>query len=174
MYRGVTPASLSVASIGGAIVLQSRAPGPGAHGEASASYGSYATAQVAGSYARGGEKGDWLAAIDGTTSDGDFTYLDNNGTPFDPTDDVDARRVNNGFDRVHALLRGGLAAGPARVTLLADLMGKSQGVSGLDALPSEGSGASVRRSLLSAAAGRPGRPGGRPALGAGPPGPFGP
>jgi len=161
IYRGVTPASLSVASIGGAILLHSRAPGPGAHGEASASYGSYATAQVAGSYARGGEKGDWLAAIDGATSDGDFTYLDNNGTPFDPTDDVDARRVNNGFDRLHALLRGGLAAGPARVTLLADLMGKSQGVSGLDALPSESSRASVRRSLLSAGAEAPGLAGGR-------------
>ena len=89
IYRGVTPASLSMASIGGAILLHSRSPGPGAHGAASASYGSYSTAQVSGSYARGGANGDWLAAIDGTTSDGDFTYLDDNATPFDPTDDVE-------------------------------------------------------------------------------------
>jgi iron complex outermembrane receptor protein len=161
IYRGVTPASLSMASIGGAILLHSRAPGPGAHGEASASYGSYSTTQVAGSYTRGGGSGDWLAAIDGTTSDGDFTYLDNNGTPFDPTDDVDARRVNNSFTRGHALLRGGLTEGPARITLLADLMGRDQGVPGIDSLQSPSSRLSVRRSLLSAGAEAPGLAGGR-------------
>jgi outer membrane cobalamin receptor len=161
IYRGVTPASLSMASIGGAILLHSRAPGPGAHGEASATYGSYATAQVAGSYARGTERGDWLVAVDGATSDGDFTYTDNNATPFDPGDDILATRANNGFTRAHALLRGGLAAGPARITLLADLMGKDQGVPGIDSLPSESAHASVRRSLLSAGAEAPGLAGGR-------------
>jgi iron complex outermembrane receptor protein len=161
IYRGVTPASLSMASIGGAILLHSRAPGPGAHGEASASYGSYATAQVAGSYAHGGENSDWLAAIDGATSDGDFTYLDNNGTPAESTDDVTTRRVNNAFTRAHALLRGGLTEGPARITLLADLMGRDQGVPGIDALQSPTSHLSVRRSLLSAGAEAPGLAGGR-------------
>jgi iron complex outermembrane receptor protein len=161
IYRGATPASLSMASIGGAILLHSRAPGPGSHGEASASYGSYATAQVAGSYAHGGENGDWLAAVDGATSDGDFTYLDNNGTPAESTDDVTTRRVNNAFTRAHALLRGGLTEGPARITLLADLMGRDQGVPGIDALQSPTSRLSVRRSLLSAGAEAPGLAGGR-------------
>jgi outer membrane cobalamin receptor len=161
IYRGATPASLSMASIGGAILLHSRAPGPGAHGEASASYGSYATAQVAGSYAHGGENSEWLAAVDGATSDGDFTYLDNNGTPAESTDDVTARRVNNAFTRAHALLRGGLTEGPARITLLADLMGRDQGVPGIDALQSPTSHLSVRRSLLSTGAEAPGLAGGR-------------
>ena len=161
VYRGVTPASLSMASIGGAILLHSRAPGPGGHGAASASYGSYDTAQVAGSYAHGGETGEWLAAMDGTTSDGDFTYLDDNATPFDPTDDVEARRVNNSFTRGHALVRGGLTAGASRLTFLADLMGRDSGVPGVDALPSQNSSLSVRRSLLSAGAEAPGLAGGR-------------
>ena len=161
IYRGVTPASLSMASIGGAILLHSRAPGAGARGEASVSYGSYATAQVAASYGRGGGNGEWLAAVDGATSDGDFTYLDNNGTPAESTDDVTTRRVNNDFRRAHALLRGGLTEGPARITLLADLMGRDQGVPGIDALPSPTSRLSVRRDLLSAGAEAPGLAGGR-------------
>jgi iron complex outermembrane receptor protein len=161
IYRGVTPASLSMASIGGAILLHSRAPGPGDHGGASASYGSYSTAQVAASYAHGGENGDGLVAVDGATSDGDFTYLDNNGTPAEPADDVTTRRVNNAFTRAHALLRGGLTEGPARITVLADLMGRDQGVPGIDALQSPTSRLSVRRSLLSAGAEAPGLAGGR-------------
>jgi iron complex outermembrane receptor protein len=161
IYRGATPASLSMASIGGAIVLHSRAPGPGAHALGSMSLGSFGTAQVAGSYARQEGRGDWLAGVDAATSNGDFTFFDNNGTPFEPSDDSWARRVNNGFTRTHALLRGGLQAGPARVTLNADLLDRHQGVPGVDSWQSTSSNLSTRRALLSAGAEAPGLAGGR-------------
>jgi iron complex outermembrane receptor protein len=162
VYRGMTPASLPEASIGGAILLHSRAAaGGGPQGDAAASVGTLGSGEVRASYGGSGDRGSWLAAMDGATTDGDFLYWNNNGTPDEPGDDFERRRVNNDFTRAHAMGNGRVRAGDTTLTFSADLFRRDQGVPGLDALQSETARLTTSRMVLSARAERPGLASGR-------------
>jgi vitamin B12 transporter len=161
IYRGSTPPFLSSASIGGAILLHSRRPAEGSDTGGFASVGSYGTAEVGGSWSHGGARGDGLVGLDFATSEGDYPYHDDNGTPFNPADDGDTPRVNNDFRRGHLTARGGWRAGRARITVGTDLFERAQGVPGTDAWPSTDSRLDTGRMLLHAGAEAPGLAGGR-------------
>ena len=136
IYRGFTPASLPSASIGGAILIHSKAAGRAPRGQAAVILGSFGTAEISGGYAASGARGDIYVGADAAASEGDFLFLDDNGTPFEPADDGMQPRVNNDFRRTHLLAHGGLPLGRARLTLVADLLARGQGVPGVDANPS--------------------------------------
>ncbi|HET8947430.1 MAG TPA: TonB-dependent receptor plug domain-containing protein, partial [Candidatus Polarisedimenticolia bacterium] len=161
VYRGMTPASLPEASIGGAIVITTRgAQGP-ASGDGWISAGSYHSGEVSAGYGEEKGRGGWRVAADGATSDGDFPFFDNNGTPDNPADDEVTPRLNNDFTRGHALARGHLRAGETELTFTLDAFRREQGVSGIDALQFGESRLDTRRLLLSAGAERAGLLSGR-------------
>jgi iron complex outermembrane receptor protein len=156
VYRGMTPASLPEASIGGAILLHSRAAsGAGPQGDAAASIGTLGSGEVRASYGSSGERGSWLAGMDGATSQGDFLYWSDNGTPNEPADDHETHRVNNDFTREHVMGNGRLRAGDTTLTFNADLFRRNQGVPGLGVLLSETARLTTSRMVLSARAERP-------------------
>jgi len=161
VYRGTTPASLPAESIGGAILLHSHRPSAGSETNGFLSIGSYGSAEAGAtwSFARG--RGDGMVAIDGGRSDGDFPFLDNNGTPFEPADDTETTRVNNDFGRGHLAARGGWRPGRASITYGLDLAERDQGVPGFDALQSTGSRLRTGSMLLHAGAEVPGLADGR-------------
>jgi len=161
VYRGATPSSLPSASIGGAILLHSRRPSDGSDSDGFLSIGSYGSAEAGGSWSFARGKGDGMIAIDGGRSDGDYLFFNNNGTPFDATDDGDTARVNNDFRRGHLMARGGWRAGAANITFGADLFERDQGVPGVDAYPSTDSRLRTGRMLLHAGAEVPGLADGR-------------
>ena len=161
IHRGFTPAGLSTASIGGAILIHSKAAGPGAHGEVKASAGSFGSGAVSGSWSATHDRGAWLLGVDAATSQGDFTYHDDNGTPLEPGDDATTRRVNNAFTHGHLLARGSVQAGRTRLSFNGDLFGREQGVPGIDAFQSEHSRYDNSRLILSTQAEAPGLLGGR-------------
>lgn len=69
-------------------------------------------------------------------ADGDYPFLDDNGTPHNAGDDSVSRRINNRFDATSAL--AGLSWRPAptvRLGLRGLLFHKAQGVPGLGAVP---------------------------------------
>ncbi|HET6278509.1 MAG TPA: TonB-dependent receptor, partial [Candidatus Polarisedimenticolia bacterium] len=138
IYRSFTPASLPSASIGGAIVINTRG-GPGvAGGTASATVGSYSSAEATFSFAGSKERSDFHVGLDASTSDGDFTFTDTDGSQSTTGDDLEARRSNNDFDRVHLSGRYDAAAGDrTRLRLSADLLSRRQGVPGVGNLQSE-------------------------------------
>ena len=148
IYRGFTPASLPAASIGGAILVHSKAASREPHGQAALTLGSFGSAEVSGGYAASGKRGDVYLGADVATSDADFPYLDDNGTTFEPSDDEVVPRVNNAFHRNHLLARGTLPLGRARLTLGADLLDRGQGVPGVGANPSTHSRYDNSRLLL--------------------------
>jgi outer membrane cobalamin receptor len=161
IYRGFTPASLPAASIGGAILVHSKAASHEPRGQAAATLGSFGSAEVSGGYAASGKRGDVYLGVDAATSDGDFTYLDDNGTPFEPADDEVVPRVNNAFHRTHLLAHGTLPLGRARLTLSADLLDRGQGVPGVGANPSTHSRYDNSRVLLNGQLEAPGLLNGR-------------
>lgn len=138
VYRGFTPPQLGGAPIGGAVNLISQKPdGTGTRLRLRESLGSYGTARHVMSLwtglgpARGFFHGSYMR------SDGDFEYVDNIGTPFNPDDDRTVTRANNDFTtwnflgRVNADLRAG-----GTMTLGYDGLTRESGVPGIGSLQS--------------------------------------
>ncbi len=97
IYRGVTPAQLSQASLGGAINLVSRRPGPGRQWRATTGIGAFGERHL-GAYWQGASHNlDALASLSLRRSDNDFPLRNDNGTPLNPDDDFDDHRHNAGF-----------------------------------------------------------------------------
>ena len=109
VYRGFSPPQLGGSAIGGAVHLVTREDGtrPGLLSglEANLSGGSFDTRRENGSlwlkqgllrfFAHGAHE----------QSAGDYTFHDDNGTPFNPTDDETATRANNDFDAWNGMAR---------------------------------------------------------------------
>ncbi len=149
VYRSFTPASLPSASIGGAIVINTRGGSGIAGGTASATVGSFGSAEATFSYATEKDRSDFSVGVDASTSDGDFTATNGNGTQSLTGDDVQAHRTNNNFDRVHLSGRYGAAVGEKTwLRLSADLLSRRQGVAGLDNHRAENARFETSRLLL--------------------------
>ena len=109
VYRGFSPPELGGSAIGGAVHLVTREDGahPGLLSglEGNLSGGSFDTRRENGSL--------WLkrgllrffAHAAHERSAGDYSFHDDNGTPFNPNDDETATRVNNNFDAWNGMAR---------------------------------------------------------------------
>lgn len=103
VYRSSTPALLGNQSMGGTLrlILRKQAS-PDA--ELSAMFGSYGARQfeASGGLQRGALRVSAGARV--LRSQGNFPYLNDNGTQYDTTDDVKRFRQNNALDRIGATL----------------------------------------------------------------------
>ncbi|HET9325755.1 MAG TPA: TonB-dependent receptor [Candidatus Eisenbacteria bacterium] len=134
VYRGPTPLGFGVVGPGGAIDLVS--PTGTAPPELRVMHGSFDTWDARAFASRA--SGAWSALIHGglQASSGDFSYLDDNATPFNPTDDVMVTRANNRFEAWTGL--GSVTWRPGarfHVTGRGEALTKRQGTPGLGALP---------------------------------------
>ncbi len=153
VWRGLPPPDRMGAGLGGVIdLVPRRATGA----ELRATGGSFGTR---GAAARGGLRRDsWFLGASAATlgSEGDFAYLDDNGTRLDASDDGLVMRANNGFAQADGWLH--LARdGDLRIRAAQNLFYKAQGVPGtLAAPPTEDASLATLRSLTRASVGRPG------------------
>ena len=108
VYRGFGPFDLSGSSIGGVVNLVSRKPKQG-QGQIALSYGTLATKRLSGSYSLTRSAWNILAVTKTLSTDGDFEFLDDNGTPYNTDDDETVKRINNRVSEYEALLK---ASGP--------------------------------------------------------------
>lgn len=134
IYRGPSPLGLGAAGAGGAVNFVTLSSA--GLGEARMVHGSFDTWEARA--AAGGSRGPWrgLLHLGYQGSEGDFLYHDDNGTPFNASDDSLSRRANNRFDAADVL--GTLTWKPLdglRATLRHDLFHKRQGMPGLAAVP---------------------------------------
>jgi iron complex outermembrane receptor protein len=136
VYRGYGPFDLSGSSIGGVVNLVTRTPGERSRGHVTASYGSLSTMRLGGSYSYSGRAWDFLGLGTFTTTEGNYTFLDDNGTPYNQADDADVERLNNGLDEVEGLLKatGPLAGGTLVVS--SQLYYRKQGLPGYSTVQS--------------------------------------
>ncbi|NLL36570.1 MAG: TonB-dependent receptor [Fretibacterium sp.] len=104
VYRGYIPSRFGGASMGGVINIVSKRP-EGAGG--SLSFGAHSFGGIrsglAWSAPLGG--GDIFLGANFDHSDGDFKYPNDNNTPYTPSDDYEARRQNNRYERSDVLLK---------------------------------------------------------------------
>lgn len=117
--------------------IHTRRPGDGEAMHGSLAYGSWGTAEATAlGTARTGPMR-WVLSGEGSTTRGDFDYLDDNATPLAPGDDGYTRRRNNESWSAALRAQGEASFGGGRdLTLAAEWAGRSQGVPGIDAYQS--------------------------------------
>ncbi|HVY46531.1 MAG TPA: TonB-dependent receptor, partial [Minicystis sp.] len=154
IYRGTPPLDADRLGIGGAVFFDPSWPkGPRAGGGA-----------LAGSF---GERAGWVGAASGdaqasalvavrvATAENDYLYLDDNGTRFDPSDDVLRRRRNADATDVDAWSLARARLGRAEVTSVVNAFHRDQGVTGLGLVPARAARAAVERLLAGVTARAP-------------------
>ena len=104
VYKGYVPSRYPKAGIGGVIDIVTRKPDR-SETTLSAGVGSFGTVEGGISWMGPVAGGDMLAAFHYRGSKGGFPYHNDNGTPYNPTDDYDAHRKGNAFDAGDALLK---------------------------------------------------------------------
>jgi iron complex outermembrane receptor protein len=137
VYRGYGPFDLSGSSIGGVVNLVTRTPGDRGNGNISASFGSFETMRLGGSYSFGTGTWDMLGLGTYTSSAGNYTFLDDNGTPYVQSDDAESERINNRLDEMEGLFK---ATGPlGGGTLVASVQAyyRNQGLPGYSSVQSK-------------------------------------
>jgi len=132
VYRSGVPISFSRVAPGGVVNIVTRSPGPVPRTLASVSYGSFDSRKV--DVERSQRFGAWEYLVFGnyTGTEGDFTFLDDNGTPTNPFDDRTTTRKNNASNAVDVI--GKLGYRPSErvdVRLTNEIFYKDAGVPGI-------------------------------------------
>lgn len=130
VYRGPTAIFAGPAAIGGTIDIQMRVP-RGRSGALGVGVGSFGSYDAHGWAATPLSDTVWLlGGIVYRRSDGDFTYLSDNGTAFDSSDDAILTRGNNHAQQVDGLLKLSAFRGGWRLTLTQNAYGDWGGLPG--------------------------------------------
>jgi len=106
VYRSASPFSLGAGALGGAIALETRGARKNT-ARASLAAGSFETVALTAYAARVRGAGWMSVSLAGRRSEGDFLFVDDNGTAFDKSDDRLRRRQNNDHRQLGVLVKGG-------------------------------------------------------------------
>ena len=103
IYRGSTPLVLGSPSIGGAVNIVTRKSDKTDSSQIAATAGSFQTYKLSGSASLSYEKDDVLLSASYLQSENDFTFVNDNGTQFNPADDREEKRNNDGVKHLTLL-----------------------------------------------------------------------
>ena len=149
IYRGMSPARLAQAGMGGVINVITKKPSRAGETIFSLKAGSFGTADITLSRSGSFSGGDYLFSVNLKCSDGDFLYLDNNGTEKNPRDDEIKERQNNRYFISHMLAKASYRLRPGMILrIMNDFLGRYNGVPGIDAMQSEQAKFSTFRDIL--------------------------
>jgi iron complex outermembrane receptor protein len=137
IYRGFGPYDLSGSSIGGVMNLVTKTPEDEGGGQISVSYGSLSTLRFQGSYSV--RQSDWhlLAIGSALSTEGDFEFLDDNGTPYNRHDDEIVERQNNELDDYEVLLKASRPVGGGTLVASNQFYHRRQGLPGYSTVQSK-------------------------------------
>lgn len=132
VYRGGAPGTLPDSAVGGVVMLISKDRPDEFEWNINAGYGSFQTFRAGVSQAQPIGNFSYRFAYDYFRSEGDFTYLDNNGTTFNTNDDREVKRQNNAFVQ-NALFAKFAYDHPHgwRIEFIDSFFNKGQGIPGL-------------------------------------------
>lgn len=152
VYRGFSPPQLGGSAIGGAVQLVTRDDPSGdaflSNAEASLSAGSFDTQRENASASVHTGPLRFFTHVTHEESRGDFEFLDDNGTPFQPDDDEVETRANNTFEGWNGIAR--VSSGVPWVgdaSLAYYFSSREQGVPGLGSFQSESASAERERHM---------------------------
>ncbi|MEJ2641039.1 MAG: TonB-dependent receptor [Desulfosarcinaceae bacterium] len=151
VYRGVAPLRFRTSAVGGVINIVTKKSDRATAHQVGASYGSFDTynlnAATSGQFGNTGYR--LLGDLSGT--DGDFTFLDDNGTRVNTTDDETVHRRNNDYQSYN--LQGRLEqqlGAAASADISATYFHKDEGVPGLGNYQSDTASLETDRQLYHA------------------------
>ncbi|MBI3783985.1 MAG: TonB-dependent receptor [Deltaproteobacteria bacterium] len=134
VYRGTAPVNLGAGGIGGVVNLVTRPPSSTPQTQLSASYGSFDTRKVVASRTQQLHDIDLIANVTYLGSAGNFGFKEKSPQAGTPTAErgIEQTRINDAFDSVDALLKGGTSLSRhLRLELTSETFFKNQGVPGL-------------------------------------------
>ncbi len=105
IYRGSSPLALGASPVAGSILLNSGVLKKGEHLTASVGYGSFNTVKNSVSYSHKKNRFGFFISNSYSRTDGDFSFLDDNGTPVNKADDQVTHRQNNASQKIHPFLK---------------------------------------------------------------------
>ncbi|MDR2522737.1 MAG: TonB-dependent receptor [Synergistaceae bacterium] len=108
VYRGYVPAQFGAQAMGGVINIVTKSPERPST-EASLGVGSFGLFKGSVSHTARTGGGKFFSSFGYETYDGGFSYWNDNNTPYNNTDDYEARRRGNGFENTDVLLKWGNA-----------------------------------------------------------------
>lgn len=150
VYRGHAPIELPASGLGGAIVLTPLVPF-GARVGAGAELGSFGQRAVFAGASFGDERAAAALSVRFDATDGDFAYIDDRGTRFDPSDDREVLRDNADARSVDAWSTAHVALGDrGALDLVARVFRREQGVPGLGVLPATRARATTEKAIAAA------------------------
>jgi len=136
VYRGTAPVYLGTSGIGGAVLLKTRSfDSP--RTEISTSYGSWNSWRLMALHGSTIGSADALAIMTAQGSDGDFEYLNDNGTLHNADDDRFERRRNNEHVAYGNLVKLEGPVADWRYSVFNDFYMKRQGTPGLGNVPTQ-------------------------------------
>ncbi|MCK5689717.1 TonB-dependent receptor plug domain-containing protein, partial [Myxococcota bacterium] len=136
IYRGHAPGALGTSGMGGAIHLHTHKARK-RQDMISATFGSWGTRKLVALHSGPVGEENLLATLNLSTSDGDFWYLNRNGTLNNYDDDEIVRRSNNAHIAGGGLLKLSGKLGGFRYSISNDFFRKEQGVAGIDSVPTQ-------------------------------------
>ena len=155
VFRGNAPAHADQLGLAGAVFFEPRLP---SHSElnAGATLGSYAYEALWSRIAVGSAQSSALVGVRREGAENSYAFVDDRGTRFDRSDDVEVRRQNADFGAYDAwaIARHRLG-GAAQLTTLVNAYDREQGVTGLSVIPARRARAHVRRLLAGVSAHAP-------------------
>jgi len=132
VYKGFAPVGLSSSGIGGAINLVTKKNRTASHHQGALGYGSCNTTKVSLVSSKNFDVISYTLFFNRTSSDGDFEFLDDNGTPVINTgDDRTIKRKNNGHESYTTTGKIDCLFEPFTVTVSDNFFHKDQGLPGM-------------------------------------------
>ena len=159
VYRGFGPARFGLGGLGGVVDVRTRAAVPSTEASVDLLAGELETQRLAWSLSpASGGNGALRIGGEALRGDGDYFYLDDRGTPFNPSDDFERRRVNNEVEQWSLLMQQTWERGnEERLRVGLRLQRRDRGVPGLGNFQSETAALDEGLEDLSASWTRPGR-----------------
>ncbi|MFH0799136.1 MAG: TonB-dependent receptor [Pseudomonadota bacterium] len=132
VYKGGSPGIIPDSTVGGVVVLKTKKRPEKTETTIRNTGASFTTYKGLVSRAQAVGRFSYVAAYERYQSDGDFTYLDNNGTTFNAADDVLTTRKNNNFasNSLYSKMMVELSK-DAHLSFSNSFFNKDQGVPGL-------------------------------------------
>jgi iron complex outermembrane receptor protein len=151
VYRGVTPIAYGGSAIGGVVSVATQRPRSNA-ATVELGGGSFGTWLGGGSGSLVGQGYGIYAGVHALRSTGEFKFVDDKGTAFDPSDDETLARRNNFVRELDGVVRGYVTLpGNRELSLIALGLDRDQGLAGYPRYPTTRSALRTRRAIGSIA-----------------------
>jgi len=151
VYRGVTPIAFGGSAIGGVVSVETQRPRSDA-ATIELGAGSFGTWLAGGSGSLVGDGYGVYAGVHALRSAGDFKFVDDKGTAFDPSDDETIARHNNFVRELDGAVRGYVTLpGDRELSLIALGFARDQGLAGYPRYPTTRTELRTRRGVGSIA-----------------------